>query len=141
MKFTKFIPILFIMLLTSCNKNDDHPVPFVLTDEYVNINLPSYSSLLSVGGWAYVNGGNKGLFVYRSNLETFVAYDRMSPTLEGASCEPLYVDPDSGIKLIDECTTSEFSIFDGSLLSGNAQYPLRGYNTSFDGINTLRIYN
>jgi len=70
-----------------------------------------------------------------------MAYDRMSPSVDGANCEPIYYDEDNGIVLIDECTNSQFSAIDGALLSGNAEYPLRGYQTSFDGINTLRVYN
>lgn len=141
MKFTKFIPILFLLLLTGCDKDDNHPVPYVLTNVYVNINLPSYSALQSVGGWAYLDGGNKGIFVYRQSLDIFMAYDRMSPTFDGANCDPIYYDENSGLILIDECTNSHFSAIDGGKLSGNAEYPLRGYNTSFDGISSLRVYN
>ena len=141
MKLAKFIPIIFILLLTSCEKDNNHPVPFVLTNEYININLPSYSNLQSVGGWAYISGGNKGIFVYRQSLDVFMAYDRMSPSIDGANCEPIYYDEVNGIKLIDDCTNSEFSAIDGAKLSGNAAYPLRGYLTSFDGVNTLHVYN
>lgn len=141
MKIAKIIPILLLTILLSCKKDDNHPVPVVVVNEYININLPSYSSLLSVGGWAYINGGNKGIFVYRQSIDVFMAYDRMSPSVGGAECDPIYYDEDNGIILVDECTNSTFSAIDGGLLSGDAQYPLRGYNTSFDGINTLRVYN
>lgn len=141
MKIAKIIPLLLLTILTSCKKDDNHPVPYVYVNEYININLPSYSNLQSVGGWAYISGGNKGIFVYRQSLDIFMAYDRMSPSVDGENCDPIYYDEDNGIILIDACTNSQFSAIDGALLSGNAEYPLRGYQTSFDGINTLRVYN
>lgn len=142
LKITKFIPIICLLFSTlSCRKQNQNPVPFVLTDISININLPSYNGLLSVGGFAYVNGGNKGILVYRKSLNEFVAYDRMSPEENGADCPPLVFDENSALKIIGDCGGSEFSILDGSVISGHSLYPLRGYLTSFNGASALRIYN
>lgn len=103
--------------------------------------LPSYSSLQSVGGYAYVNGGNKGLVVYRRSIDEFVCFDRMSTADGGYECTPLEVDQDNYLFLNDACSDAVYSLLDGSLVSGNAVFGLRAYNTNFDGFSTLFISN
>ena len=75
--------ILSFVLLASgfigCRRNL-HPVPDIPFNVNINVNLPSYSGLQSIGGFAYVeNAGVKGLVVYRRTMDEFVAFDRMSP--------------------------------------------------------------
>ncbi|NBW83641.1 hypothetical protein EBR21_18000, partial [bacterium] len=70
-----------------------HPVPFVPVDITIDIQLPSYSDLQGVGGWTYLNGGSKGIIVYRKGIDEFVAFDRHSPADVNGSCPlPLYPD-------------------------------------------------
>ena len=72
---------LLILILTgvSCKKNRTHPVPSIAFDFSIDLTLPSYQDLNSVGGWAYVAGGIKGIIVYRQSTDVFVAWERMSP--------------------------------------------------------------
>lgn len=134
----------FIILFTAfsgCRRNL-HPVPDIPFNINVNVNLPSYSGLQSIGGYAYVdNVGVKGLVIYRRSMDEFVAFDRMSTAMGGDTCAPLYVDPDNLLILLDPCTESKFSLFDGSLIQGPAEWGLRGYRTIWNGANILNIQN
>ncbi len=139
--------ILFILLFgisflfSSCKKNSQHPVPSVPFDITINITLPSYSDLIGVSGWAYVNGGSRGIIVYRRGIDEFIAFDRHSPAdPDGACANPLYPDTSNYLVLIDECNSATFSLYDGSPIS-NSDYGLRQFQTSWNGQESLRIFN
>jgi len=135
--------LLFVISTTSilsCKKTKSHPIPTIPFDITINISLPTYSDLMGVGGYAYVDGGSKGIVVYRSSLHEFVAFDRHSP-VNDASCEkPLETDPNNFLQLRDMCSGATFSLLDGSPLSGSS-VGLRRYIVEYDGNTYLRIYN
>lgn len=129
------------LLLASCSQNAVHPVPNVPFDISINITLPSYSSLQGVSGFAYVNGGSRGIIVYRRGISDFIAFDRHSPADLDGSCEqPLVPDAGNFLMLNDTCNTAQFSLYDGSPVSGS-EFGLRQYVVTWDGNQTLRIYN
>ncbi|NVK63518.1 MAG: hypothetical protein HWE22_02980 [Flavobacteriales bacterium] len=137
--------ILFFLvfgMLTGCTKNDQHPVPSIPFDISIDISLPSYSALMGVSGWAYVNGGSRGIIVYRRGVSDFVAFDRHSPADPvGTSCDqPLVPDDNNFLQLNDTCNNATFSLYDGSPIS-NSVYGLRMYQTMWDGNQNLRIFN
>ena len=138
------IRILFIIVLlivVSCRKNKNNPIPNIPFDITININLPAYSALSGVGGYAYVAGGSKGIIVYRRSLDEFVSFDRHSPVdLDGNCPEPLYPDSQNFLILIDSCFDAKFSLYDGSPIAGS-DYGLRAYQTTFNGTDLLRIFN
>ncbi len=130
-----------VLLLSSCEKNKNHPVPSIPFDIIIDINLPSYNALIGVGTWAYVNGGSRGIIVYRRSIDEFVAFDRHSPADPDALCpEPLFPDPDNFLSLIDSCSSARYSLYDGSPIQ-NSEFGLRQYQTSYNGSNSVRIYN
>jgi hypothetical protein len=126
--------------LISCNKNKANPVPSIPFDITIDINLPSYNALIGVGNYAYVNGGSKGIIVYRRSIDEFVAFDRHSPADVNATCDPLYPDTNNFLTLIDPCSDARFSLYDGSVIQ-NCEFGLRQYQTVYNGANLLRIYN
>lgn len=140
--FTIFLAILlFAELFTGQGcKKESETIPNVYVDFYIYLNQPSYAALNSVGNFVYVTGGVKGIIVYRKSLDEFVAYDRSCP-----------YDPDAGNAIINVDSTnvfssdsncgSKFNLLDGSVLNGPATRPLKSYRTSFDGLNTLHIFN
>lgn len=135
------ISLVFLIFLSiSCKKNKNQPVPSVSFDVTIYINLPSYNKLEGVGGWAYVDGGSKGIVVYRKSIDEFVAFDRHSPANDGACDKSLEVDSSNYLQLNDLCSGAKFSLLDGSVISGS-DIGLRQYQTSWDGNYTLRIYN
>jgi len=137
----QFIFLLLVGLLFSCKKNNSNPVPNIPFDITININLPSYSNLIGVSGWAYVNGGSKGIIVYRRGIDEFIAFDRHSPAdVNGDCATPLYPDADNYLQLNDDCNSATFSLYDGSPISGS-DYGLRQYQTAWNGNESLRIFN
>ncbi len=138
----RFILIILILLsLSGCNKNRTHPVPNLPFDVTIDFSLPTYSNLIGVSGWAYVNGGSKGVIVYRRGIDDFVAFDRHSPADPAGQCTTLlYPDDDNYLQLNDDCNSATFSLYDGSPMS-NSDWGLRQYATQWDGNTSLRIYN
>ncbi|MBU2019353.1 MAG: hypothetical protein KJ941_06890 [Bacteroidetes bacterium] len=132
---------LFIIISTACRKNKNHPVPSVATDVTIDINLPSYNALTGVGGWTYVNGGSRGLIVYRRAENDFIAFDRHSPSDPKGECDqPLYPTKENFLVLRDSCNEATFSLYDGSPIS-NSEFGLRLFQTAWNGSNLLRIFN
>lgn len=143
MKAFKIIGVAFLFIAFSCNVNKKHPIPYYSFDITIDLNLPSYINLQGIGGWAYVNGaGSKGVVVYRQSQQHFVAFDRQSPAEDGFNCDKgLEVDKDNFLILNDPCSNARFSLYDGSVISGDSKWGLRSYLTSYSGGSTLRIYN
>ena len=132
---------LLVISIIGCNKNNPDRAFYPPVDEYINITLPSHNALAVPGGWSYVNGGLKGIIVYRQSNEDFVAYDRNCTFNEVNSCGMAVVKTDN-VTIECACDGSEYSIFDGSVINSPAELPLKAYNTSFNSNNnTLRIYN
>lgn len=135
MRFSVFHLALLLLTLpffSHCSKNSPNTViPSVPVDVQLNINEPSSFNLGPIGGWLYLNGGSNGLIVYRADLNDFKCFDRHSPYNVNDYCQ-VYVDS-SGFVLLDSCSGSEFSIYDGNVLKGPATIPLKQYPTTFDG--------
>ena len=133
--------LVFILLFSGCKKNDQHPVPSIAFDFQIDLTLPSYSALNGVGGWCYVNGGLKGIVVYRKSYDQFVAWERQSPEDPGGSCSTgIVTNADNFLELDDPCSSAKFSMYDGSPIA-NSKWGLRGYMVQWDGSNILRISN
>lgn len=141
MKIQIILFLTLLLLVISCKKNKQHPVPSIPFDITIDITLPSYSELNGVGGYTYVSGGSRGIIVYRRSTEEFVAFDRHSPEDKEGSCtQVLYPDSTNFLELRDDCNEARFSLYDGSPISGS-EYGLRQYQTVFNGSTSLRIYN
>ena len=141
MKIPSLFLFLVLIMASSCLKNNQNPVPSIPFDITIDINLPSYYQLQGVGSWTYVNGGSRGIIVYRRTIDEFVAFDRHSPMDPNGTCFlPLFPEQDNFLQLKDTCSSARFSLYDGGAISGS-QFGLRQYATQFNGSNLLRIYN
>lgn len=141
MKIQFILGILVVLLLTGCQSNRNHPVPNIPFDITIDMNLPTYDDLLGVGGYAYVNAGSRGVIVYRRGIEDFVAFDRHSPAdIDGVCPQVLTPDDNNFLLLNDTCSGAQFSLYDGSPVSGS-DFGLRQYAIGWGGGNSLRIYN
>ena len=130
-----------LILLSGCIKYNQTPVPNIPFDLTIDLNLPSYDALNGTGGWAYVNGGSRGIIVYRRSIDEFVAFDRHSPADEDGVCtQPLFPTEDNFLVLKDTCNNATFSLYDGMPINGSA-FNLRQYQTNYNGSNLLRIFN
>lgn len=141
MKIQYILILIVASMFFGCKKNSTHPVPSLPFDISINLTLPSYSDLNGVSGWAYVNGGSRGIIVYRRGIDDFVAFDRHSPADVNGDCPgALFPDADNYLQLNDTCYNARFSLYDGSPISGS-DYGLRSYQTAWNGNESLRIYN
>ena len=96
--------------------------------------------MISVPGtWTYINGGSRGIIIYRVSNEEFRAFDRHCTYDSGNSCALVSVDA-TNITGVDECCGSTFILTDGSVTQGPASLPLKQYQTSYDGA-VLRVFN
>lgn len=142
MRVIIFSIVASLILSSSSCRQRLHPVPDIPFNVNIDMNLPTYINLQSIGNYAYIdNVGIKGVVVYRRSIDEFVAFDRMSTAPGGDTCSALIVDPNNLLILLDPCTPSTFSLFDGSLLTGPAEWGLRSYRVFWSGGNILNIQN
>ena len=133
--------VLLFLVSASCKKNKNHPIASIPIDITIDMTLPSYVDLSGPGGWAYVNGGIKGIIVYRQSYDVFVAFERQSPEDPNNTCGTgLVPNADNFLQLDDPCSDAKFSLYDGSPISGS-KWGLRQYQVVWNGSNLLRIYN
>jgi len=131
---------LFTVLVISCVRNQNI-VPYVYVNQYINISLPSYSSLNAVGGWIYITGGSKGIIVYRQSFDQFSAYDRHCTYNANDPCGKASVDSTNSF-VECSCDGSQYQLYDGLVIQGPALYSLKPYQTTFDPLtNQLHIFN
>lgn len=127
---------LIIISATECKKDEE--MPYVYVDIYLNLDLPQYISLKTVGNWLYITDGLKGIVVYHS-IDGYVAFDRQCTYKPQGNCGPVEVD-NTNIYATDSVCMSKFQITDGLVVNGPATKPLKRYNTSLNGA-VLHIYN
>ncbi len=132
--------LLVVALGTLSCKRDRSELPDVLVDIQVNINNPGYINLQAIGGSMYFDGGSRGIIVYRKSADEFIALERHCPYQASKGCR--VTTDDSGLIAVDsDCCGSRFLLTDGSVQSGSSSFPLRRYQTYFDGAAILRVYN
>ena len=69
--------IIFITLfILGCSKDEDEYIPLVRVDLTIYTNDPAFNVISVPGTWTYVNGGSKGIIIYRASNSEFKAYDR-----------------------------------------------------------------
>lgn len=141
MKFTVSIYVLALCFLFGCKKkpNEYNLLPNVNVNETLYLSQPKFFSLGVVNGWVYINGGSKGIIVFRKSLDQYVAYERHSPYQSDMDCAIASVDS-LNLVAIEDCGKSEYSLINGNVLSGPASVPLKMYGTQLSG-DVLQVFN
>lgn len=136
----KLLSMFFFSVCTmlACDTYNHPSIPYRKVDFTIYPNDVMYYKLNTYGGYEYFTGGVNGIVVYRLDEWTFHAYDRACPYDWDAHESWIKVHP-NGIMLIDSVCGSVFNILDGNVISGPARWPLRKYNTRYDG-QSLRVY-
>ena len=131
--------LLIITLSDSCRKKEDL-VPNVYVNFTIFLSDPEFSNLQTIGNSVFVTGGVSGIVIYRLSQTDFSVYDRCCTFQPSDRCAVL---PDTANTLFLKCPCcgSKFSFLDGSVQSGEAKRPLTLYDFTFDGNNTLHVYN
>ena len=129
----------FLLIFNGCTPElIDDPIPFIaFNDISINIGLPEYAPLRVNTGFAEINGGVRGIILYRKDQNNILAFERNCSFEPNNACATVNVHP-SGLFLTDPCCNSNFSFENGLPTSGLAWRPLNRYRTFFDGL-TLTV--
>lgn len=136
----KLFLLLALALFFSCEKNDTNDIlPDVYVDETINLNLPQYINLQTPSGFAYTNGGIKGIIIQNTGIGNppYKAFDRACPNNDCAT--PMNFD--GSLKLKCPCDNSEYSIIDGSPQTAGNKHFAREYKVFVINSATLKITN
>lgn len=134
------VALTLITQFNACTPDlSDDEIPYLaFQDITINLNLPAYTSLATVGGYKYLNdGGVKGLIVYRSGASTYVVFERNCSYTPNEACATVEVHS-SSLYMHDPCCGSMFRFPDGEPNGGIAWRPLRQY-VSYYNNQTLTI--
>lgn len=152
-----FLSFLLITGLSCNNKNKNNPnVPNVNINITIDPNSTLFLELNTPGGWLYLDEvpgfadqiryPSRGIIVFRQDFNFFKAYERQPPNdpfkccdSQNKNCGKLVVG-DNFPFVKDTCTGTMYQIYDGSIFSGNGEYPLIEYYAYYDG-QLLNIYN
>lgn len=143
---------IFIALLTvvSCKDNTVSGTDFFTPVQvYLNINLslPAYAALSLPQGYVYETGGNKGIVVYHTIFNDYVAFDRTCPDNPGNACSYVSMDSTNAFYRCGHyaptwqaCCNSKFDPATGNVVGGPAKRALKQYYVKQDG-NILIVTN
>jgi len=131
--------IVLLLCINSCTPElFDEPIPQIpFNDIVINISLPEYAPLRVNTGFAEINGGVRGIILYRRDQNNIIAYERNCSFQPNNACATVNVHP-STLFMTDPCCSSNFSFENGLPTSGLAWRPLNRYRTIFDGF-TLTV--
>ena len=153
-KITAIILLLLIIAIqfSGCKKDDPDSPQLGYVNITINPNSTFYQEINIVGGWTYLgyNDGvrepSRGIIVYRSSVDLFMAYDRTPPYKPDSCCNG-YLDECTALLVdsyypfaMDTCTNSKFLLLDGSPVEGPSPLSMIFYRTSYDG-QYLHIFN
>ena len=137
MKALRYSLVALLALTLSACHPDTCDTPFGLGGT-IDITMPEFHALVNVGGALTVNRGHHGIFVTRTGISDFVAFECSCPN--GCDVRVLPEEEWGNSVLTCPVCTSRFSSLNGMPYDGSATpCPLYEYSTDFDGQN-LTIY-
>lgn len=124
--------LITVLFFSSCKRDKyEDFVPYVPINITKNINNPELVNLQSIGGWAYINGGSKGLILYRKTENEINCFDRHSTYLPENNC--ITKVDSNNINVLDPCSSSKWNLINGDPIGGEATRSLVSYETDFNG--------
>ena len=122
--------LIFLLSLTSCKPDlYDDPIPDgFFPDIKISLSLPEYTALSFDGGTLNIDGGVRGIILYRKSSLVYIAYERNCSFHPNEACATIEVHT-SKLFLIDTCCGSSFDLDEGTPTGGPAWRPLRKYRT------------
>ena len=125
--------LLLIVGITSCDANiEEDNIPYVPFNN-IEINLSNIQYFdLTTKGYIELEGGVKGIILYKNSSTDYFAYERNCSYLPFNSCAKVEIDG-SGLFMSDPCCESQFSFTTGNPNGGPAIFPLRRYRTILNG--------
>jgi hypothetical protein len=125
---------LCLLTFNSCKPDlYDDPIPEgFFPDIMINLSFPEYAGLNSDGSAINIDGGVRGIILYRKSSFVYIAYERNCSFHPNEACATVEVHS-SNLFLIDTCCGSSFDLDEGSPTGGPAWRPLRKYRTFLSG--------
>lgn len=123
-----------VLALTGCEPDlSDDPIPWQPFDVIqMNLNLPEYLRLATDGGNMTIEGGVRGIIVYRQSASNYIAYEANCSFQPNSACATVEVHA-STLFMFCSCCSSNFDFATGYPTGGPAWRPLRRYHTSLNG--------
>ena len=132
------ITAFFFLLFLSCQQEEDY-IQNVMVDINLNLTLPEFSDLQTIGNYIFVNGGVKGIIVYHQGFDIYKTYDRNCSYEPSIACAK--IDSINASIAMCNCCDSKFLLDqNGQTIDGPALLPLKQYSNNLSG-NLLYIYN
>jgi len=128
-----FVFGIIVILGSSCKKEEQAPeIPYVSFSLQLNPNGTEYIHLNTVNGWETVTGGYNGILIFRKSVDEFVAFERACPYDPLTKGAQIRVES-SGITCYCPVCNSKFIMTDGTPYEGPSHFPLKQYQTVYDG--------
>jgi nitrite reductase/ring-hydroxylating ferredoxin subunit len=133
-----FINAIYFIVLLGCSSGpSDDPIPrTVFSTISVNVTLPEYQKL-QTNNWIYINGGVRGIILYKESNSSYIAYERNCSYHPNDACATVNVHS-SNLYMVDACCNSTFEFATGNPTNPPAWRPLNKYATTLSG-STLTI--
>ena len=137
MKKAKFL-VLFLIIISSCGDSNDY-IRNVYVDVEIDLSLPEFSPLNTVGNSIFIEGGNKGIIIYRFSNYEYNIYDRNCSYEPNLECS--YIDSINSTIALCGCCSSAFLLDQNGVAANSpAVLPLKQYNYSLNNT-LLHIFN
>lgn len=142
-----FLALALLTILFSCSTDRTNRNPYLqelgFTFE-LNLSLPLYSNLNSIGNPIYVGNtgvGTRGIFVMKSGLDSYYAFEASCPNHVPNDCSTMELD---GQNVVCTCEGYTYSLFTGQQLDrpddGGRYYDLLFYRATQRG-NSIIVSN
>ena len=110
-----------------------------MVDINLNLTLPEFSELQTIGNYIFIPGGVKGIIVYHQNFDIYKTYDINCSYQPSLSCSK--IDSVNSTIAICSCCDSKFLLGqNGQTIDGPAILPLKQYPNTLLG-DFLHIHN
>ena len=137
MKKAKFL-VLFLIIISSCGDSNDY-IRNVYVDVEIDLSLPEFSPLNTVGNSIFIEGGNKGIIIYRFSNYEYNIYDRNCSYEPNLECS--YIDSINSTIAMCGCCSSAFLLDQNGVAANSpAVLPLKQYNYILNNT-LLHIFN
>ena len=130
--------IILLLLFIHCGDSNEY-IQNVYVDIEIDLSLPEFSNLNTIGNSMFLEGGNKGIIIYSFSNYEYKIYDRNCSYEPSLSCS--YIDSINSTIAFCGCCSSAFLLDqNGSAANSPAILPLKQYNYSLNNT-ILNIYN
>jgi hypothetical protein len=138
LKIASWFGVLCLLIVSCESSQPEDQIPVAIVNETINLTNQQYLNLQFNGGHVNIDGGVRGILIYRASENEYRAFERNCSFEPLNTCARVEVDG-SNLFMIDPCCNSTFDFY-GFPTGGPASLPLREYLTLLQG-NMLTITN